>query len=112
MPNGEEKADGKGTASLKERLKKNVPEYGDYRKEIEIPEIQRPLVSMIGKGGFTVSFFVRMVYSCLVDADFLDTEQFMKDGNTKREPETVSEKHLEKLMTYVGSWMKILIGQR
>lgn len=47
-----------------------------------------------------------MVYSCLVDADFLDTEQFMKDGNTKREPETVSEKHLEKLMTYVGSWMK------
>ena len=106
LPNGEEKADGKGTASLKERLKKNVPEYGDYRKEIEIPEIQRPLVSMIGKGGFTVSFFVRMVYSCLVDADFLDTEQFMKDGNTKREPETVSEKHLEKLMTYVGSWMK------
>ena len=32
---------------------------------------------MIGKGGFTVSFFLRMVYSCLVDADFLDTEQFM-----------------------------------
>lgn len=27
-------------------------------------------------GGFSLSFFTRMVYSCLVDADFLDTEGF------------------------------------
>jgi CRISPR-associated endonuclease/helicase Cas3 len=27
-------------------------------------------------GGFSLSFFTRMVYSCLVDADFLDTEAF------------------------------------
>lgn len=27
-------------------------------------------------GGFSVSFFTRMIYSCLVDADFLDTEGF------------------------------------
>ena len=47
-----------------------------------------------------------MVYSCLVDADFLDTEQFMADGYTAREPEGISEKHLEKLMGYVGGWME------
>ena len=26
-----------------------------------------------------------MLYSCLVDADFLDTESFMKNGQTLRE---------------------------
>jgi len=29
------------------------------------------------KDAFSISFFVRMIFSCLVDADFLDTEQFM-----------------------------------
>lgn len=106
LPDGGGKADGAGTASLQGRLKKTVPEYKDYQKEIEIPEIQNPAVKMIGKGGFTVSFFLRMAYSCLVDADFLDTEQFMADGYTAREPEGISEKHLEKLMGYVGGWME------
>lgn len=27
-------------------------------------------------GGFSLSFFIRMIFSCLVDADFLDTEKF------------------------------------
>ena len=29
-----------------------------------------------GLGGFSLSFFTRMLFSCLVDADFLDTEAF------------------------------------
>lgn len=29
------------------------------------------------KDAFSISFFVRMIFSCLVDADFLDTELFM-----------------------------------
>ena len=31
---------------------------------------------------FSLSVFIRMIYSCLVDADFLDTEAFMKDGKS------------------------------
>jgi CRISPR-associated endonuclease/helicase Cas3/CRISPR-associated endonuclease Cas3-HD len=27
--------------------------------------------------GFTIGFYIRMLYLCLVDADFLDTEEFM-----------------------------------
>ena len=34
----------------------------------------------------TVAFFVRMLFSCLVDADFLDTEQFMSPGRTAERP--------------------------
>lgn len=40
------------------------------------------------KGGnihFSLSAFIRMLYSCLVDADFLDTEVFMNNGQTERE---------------------------
>jgi CRISPR-associated endonuclease/helicase Cas3 len=36
------------------------------------------------KAGFGVSFFTRMLFSCLVDADFLATESFMQPGQTKQ----------------------------
>ncbi|OQY11855.1 MAG: hypothetical protein B6I30_05995 [Desulfobacteraceae bacterium 4572_187] len=32
--------------------------------------------------GFQISFFIRMIYSCLVDADFLDTEAFIDKGKS------------------------------
>jgi len=39
-----------------------------------------------GTRGFTLSFFVRMVFSCLVDADYLDTEAFMDPGRSLQRP--------------------------
>ena len=36
------------------------------------------------KLGFTLAFFTRMLYSCLVDADFLDTEKYMSYGTILR----------------------------
>ena len=33
---------------------------------------------------FALGTFIRMLYSCLVDADFLDTESFMKNGDTRK----------------------------
>ena len=38
-----------------------------------------------GCNDFALSTFIRMLYSCLVDADFLDTEAFMKNGETGRD---------------------------
>lgn len=32
------------------------------------------------------SFFIRMLYSCLTDADFLDTEQFRQGDSVLRQP--------------------------
>jgi len=34
------------------------------------------------KDAFSIAFFIRMVFSCLVDADFLDTEAFMNPQQT------------------------------
>ena len=70
-------------ASLADRLKKEIPDYFACPKDI----LQRghdlqPLPFKADRVhrqrfGFQCAFFTRMVYSCLVDADFLDTEQFM-----------------------------------
>jgi len=39
------------------------------------------------EAAFTVGFFTRMLFSCLVDADFLDTERFMAAGKAEHRPE-------------------------
>lgn len=56
-----------------------IPET-DTRQELALPFLlDRDF------GGFSLSFFTRMIYSCLVDADFLDTEAFTKpDKNAER----------------------------
>lgn len=38
------------------------------------------------RAGFSLSFFTRMIYSCLVDADFLDTEKFCSPKKAKDRP--------------------------
>lgn len=43
----------------------------------------RPLVGIRERGGYRAGFWVRMMFSCLVDADFLATEEFMQ-GDTRK----------------------------
>ena len=75
--------DGKSNdACLHDRLKKTIPNYSSCPEHIlnskslgEPPfdlNIHNPK-----RFGFQISLFIRMIYSCLVDADFLDTEAFM-----------------------------------
>ncbi|VGO22961.1 CRISPR-associated endonuclease Cas3'' [Pontiella sulfatireligans] len=54
---------------------KKVPEGIKNQSE---PEPPKPL-----QNGADVSFFIRMLFSCVVDADFLDTEAFMDKGREK-----------------------------
>jgi len=49
----------------------NVPE--------EIKTQLEPVTPQLLLNGADVSFFVRMLFSCVVDADFLDTESFMDE---------------------------------
>ena len=56
------------------------------------------------QGKFSISFFIRMMYSCLVDADYLDTEAFMK--NRKRVLPDISMEELKKrLDDYIKPWL-------
>lgn len=50
-------------------------------------EMEKPLplsLKPLESAGFSISFFVRMLFSCLVDADYLDTEAFVTDGAMER----------------------------
>ena len=42
------------------------------------------------RAGFSLSFFTRMMFSCLVDADFLDTEEFCNPEKARFRPETMT----------------------
>ncbi len=72
---------GSSESGLKERLSKtDLPDYSVYRDEISVPDMNsvRPMLKpMKNRNGFSISFYTRMLYSCLVDADSLDTEEFM-----------------------------------
>lgn len=54
------------------------PLSDDWRRDIALPEQVTPpkLVPQKDRGMFQFAFFARMLFSCLVDADYLDTEAF------------------------------------
>ena len=54
---------------------------------------------------FAGQFYTRMLFSCLVDADFLDTEQFMQ-GDAPRGGYDDMSVLLEKLRHYIQPWME------
>lgn len=71
--------------SVASRLMKDVNDYSDYSKEVTINAIGATLPTSIlnalknGASSLAYSFFffIKMLFSCLVDADFLETEIFM-----------------------------------
>lgn len=79
-----------------------------HRNEIKIPELASvPFdVKKAHDPDFSMSVFIRMLYSCLVDADFLDTEMFMKDGETEGFLGTPLESLLERLEMYISGWLE------
>lgn len=64
------------------RRKKKIEDFYAYKKEVKIPELKTSPVNVEKTKdlNFSLSMFTRMMYSCLVDADFLDTEEFMTEG--------------------------------
>lgn len=52
------------------------------------------------------SFLVRTMFSCLVDADYLDTEEFMSDGTIKRLKGNSIDELLKRLNKYISNWDK------
>lgn len=64
------------------RLKNKLPPYHEYKSELDLSTLQFPQNLNIrwakDKVGFSLSFLTRMIYSALVDADFQETETYMK----------------------------------
>lgn len=109
-------ADAGGDATLNGRMQKKLEDYRAYEEEIKIPEFPVIPLKPLGKGGFSLSFFIRMLFSCLVDADYLDTEVFMTDsmitgdtyvrGTVTRGTFDTVDVLFDRLFHHVESWLQ------
>ncbi len=90
--------------TLKGRMKRQVEPYEPWKEELCLPEgVSRP--SIIPGDGISTAFYIRMLYSCLVDADYLDTESFMNDDEKIRKNNYSSIPELfQKLERYIARW--------
>lgn len=72
-------------SSLEDRLAKQVSLDPVWEDEIEVegPTPPKLVPRDAGLRGFCMAFFTRMVFSALVDADYLDTEDLLRQSRGK-----------------------------
>lgn len=87
---------------LKRKVGVDIEPYDAFRTEVTVPAAAPP-VHLLG-GNANSFFFAHMLYSCLVDADFLDTEHFMAQGGVQRGAFAPLDKYLEELESYIDPW--------
>lgn len=99
--------EGRG-ASLDVRCEKVVEAYDGWEAHVtglpqpdELKQSLRPLKPNGIAPGFQVSFFTRMLFSCLVDADFLETEAFREKKRLPRGG-VIGSHHQELVRTYMA----------
>ncbi len=102
LPDGGSNADTAADMTLCGRLKRKTEPCGAWRRELLLPEAVPP---PLPEGNYAAAFLTRMLYSCLVDADYLDTERFMDGGKVMEPPDYASiPELLAKLERYVRTW--------
>lgn len=107
LPDTGSSSDPANSPTLEGRKKKRIEEYSAYKNEIQIPKITTLPFDPEREPDpdFSLSVFIRMLYSCLVDADFLDTEKFMEEGQIQRNAGEEAQVLLEKLKKYTANWL-------
>lgn len=92
-----------GDATLLGRVKKGIAgRIPSYSKNVPLEAVSQP--ALWGKEPLTDAFFIRMMYSCLVDADYLDTEQFMKGKTRARGHYDPLPVLMDRLEQYIAPW--------
>lgn len=77
------KSDTENDSTLQGRIKKNTEFFSAWHNEVEsskFKSISEPFVN----DRIPYNFILRFLFSCLVDADYLDTENFMSNGAVSR----------------------------
>ena len=99
-------ADTAGT--LQARLKKKLDRELDYSAHAEEINWKRDCLFpawLDVHNAFSMQFYIRMLFSCIVDADYLDTEAFMNGTAPDRgDFDTIEQLH-RKLMDYIQPWL-------
>jgi CRISPR-associated endonuclease/helicase Cas3 len=83
LPDGGSDVDSACEPTLRGRLNRDIPDYSAHKTEITSPPSPKP-PSLRIKDGFGLAFFVRMLFSALVDADRLDAEKNAQGEGQRR----------------------------
>lgn len=94
---------GEKRSSLHDRLASTLPDLlPDWEKELTLPpatEVSMPdgFQRRAGREMFQLSMLVRMLFSCLVDADFIDTDEFYRKVSSRPPRQSPGPTTLEQL---------------
>ncbi len=103
LPDYGDSTDLPGDGTLQARLKTEICDYGAYKTELDLSELEFPKRLNLhplrlplfpdkwrqDHQGFSISFLTRMVYSALVDADFQDTQEVMDEKKPRGGHESI-----------------------
>lgn len=90
-------------STLSARMKRTIPGYSAWHAELPaLPSARRP--PQIPMDSLSEAFYIRMLYSCLVDADFLDTETFMQGHAAPRGGYDAIPVLFQRLQQYIAPW--------
>ena len=113
LPDGGEKSnDGSGTlwARINKRLT-GGDEPSAWKTEIHIPEkVHFPEWIFSEKDSRGRTMYTRMLFSCLVDADFLDTETAIQGKQARGGGETL-DCLLKKIRTHTAPWLQAPVNE-
>lgn len=101
---GNQKMDASSDSTFFGKMKRGTEQH--YLEQcgesgVVLPPMSRSVLPV--KSNLQASFWIRMLYSCLVDADFLDTEVFM-DGDRGRGGYDDMGTLLARLEAYIAPW--------
>lgn len=103
LPDGGASTDSPEGSTLCARMKRAVPDYSAWHTELPaLPSARRP--PQIPMDNLSEAFYIRMLYSCLVDADFLDTETFMQGCAAPRGGYDAIPVLFQRLQQYIAPW--------
>ena len=104
LPDGGTQGDSPDAGTFLGRMKRaergGLPDCSAWTEEIALPS---PAPPPCGTEPLSQIFFTRMLFSCLTDADFLDTEAFM-DGSPRPEHPAPLDDLWERLQRHISGW--------
>lgn len=106
LPDGGSRGDTPACSTLWGRMNRaaagKLEPYAPWGMELSLSPAPMPVFT--GKDALSDMFFTRMLYSCLVDADFLDTETFMTGEQSSHGSEISIHALYERLKQYISAW--------
>ncbi len=114
LPDGGNKGDDPGDPTLHARLERKFEDISAYKEAFAFPELDESALGHflvadcqndMGRLVDKVAFLIRYLFSCLVDADSMDTANFCKEGELPRDLHGDFHRCLEKINHKLNSFV-------